>query len=112
MIAGHQQREERGRLRREATGEGYRTAAALEACHALFENGECGIHDPRVGVAVLLKIEVRRRRCWIFEHVARGLKNRHRASASIRLRTLAGVNLAGFEPETTRLFQGRRLPMT
>ena len=106
MIAGHQERKERGRLRRKPTGKGDRTAAALEACHALLEPRDRRIHDARVGIAIFLEVEIRRRRRRILEHIARGLEDRHRARAGIRVRTLAGVNLTSLEAEMTRLFHG------
>src|SRR5690242_9386836 len=106
MVAGGEQREQRRRLGRQAAGERYPAAAALEARDALFEGRERRVHDARVGVAVLLKVEVRRGCGWVLEDVARGLKNRHRARAGIRIRPLTGVHLTGLEAELARLFHG------
>ena len=104
VIAGREQREERRGLRRDAAGERDRAAAAFEVGHALLEDGDRRVHDPRVGVAVLLEVEVRRRRFRILEHVARRLIDRHRARAGVRIRTLARVHLTGFEAEPARFF--------
>ena len=88
MVARCEEREERRRLCRQSTGERYRAAATLETRDTLFEHRERRVHDPGVGVAVLLEIEVRGRRLRILEDVARGLKNGHRARTGIRIRTL------------------------
>ena len=101
VVARGEQREQRRGLRGQAAGEGDRAAAALEARDALLEHGHRRVHDPRVGIAVLLEVEVCGRRRRILEHVARGLKNRHRTRAGIGVRTLTGVDLAGLEAETT-----------
>ena len=99
VIAGRQQREQRRRLRRDPAGERDGAASAFEVGHALLEHGHRRVHDARVGVPVLLEVEVRRRRFRILEHVARRLVDRHRARAGIRVRALAGVHLTGFESE-------------
>ena len=104
MVAGRQQREERRRLRRDAAGERDRAATAFEVGHALLEHGDGRVHDPRVGVAVLLQVEIRGRRFRILEHVARGLKDRHGARAGIRIGPLPGVHLTRFESKVTGLF--------
>ena len=104
VIAGRQHREERAGLRRDAARERHRSAAALEARHPLLERGHGRIHDPRIGVAVFLEIEVRGRGLRVLEHVARGLVNRHRARAGARIGALARVDLAGGETELSRLF--------
>ena len=99
VIAGREQREQRGGLRRDAARERDGAAAALEVRHALLEYGHRRIHDPRVGVPVLLEVEVRGRRFGILEHIARRLEDRHRARARIRVGPLARVNLPGLEAE-------------
>ena len=104
VIAGLQQGEQRGGLRRDPARERDRAAAALEARHALLEHGDRRVHDPRVGVAVLLQVEVRRRRFRVFEHVARRLEDRHGARAGVRVGALACVHLTGVESEVARFF--------
>ena len=107
VIAGRQQREQGRRLRRDPAGERDGAASALEVGHALLEHRHRRVHDARVGVPVLLEVEVRGRRFRILEHVTRRLIDRHRARAGIRIRTLPGVNLTGFKSEAARLFHGR-----
>ena len=99
VIAGLEQREEDRRLRREAAREGDRAGAALEARDALLEHRDRRVHDPRVGVAVLLQVEVRGRALDVLEDVARGLEDRHRARTGVRVGPLAGVDRARVEPE-------------
>ena len=99
MVTRCEEREERRRLCRQSAGERYRAAATLETRDTLFEHRERRVHDPRVGVAVLLEIEVGGSGVRVLEDVARGLKNRHRARTGIRIRSLTGVKLAGLEPE-------------
>ena len=76
---------------------------ALEVRDPLLERGDGRIHDPRVGVAVLLQVEVRRGRFGVLEDVARRLEDRHRARARVGVRSLPGVELARLEPERPRL---------
>ena len=99
MVAGLQQREQRRRLRGDPAGERHRPGAALEVCHPLLEDGDGRVHDPRVGVAVLLQVEVGGRRLGVLEDVAGRLEDRHRAGAGVGVRALAGVELARLEPE-------------
>src|SRR4029077_6950785 len=105
-VARGEQREERRRLGGKTARERYCTATTLEARHTLLEHREGGVHDPRVGVAVLLQIEVGGSRGRVLEHVARGLENRHCTRTGIRIRPLAGVNLARLEAGMTWMFQG------
>ena len=104
VVAGRQQREERAGLRGDAAGERDRAAPALEARHPLLEHGHRRVHDARVGVAVLLQVEVRRGRFGVLEHVAGGLVDRHRPGAGVRIGTLPCVHLTRLEPEATGLF--------
>ena len=110
VIAGRQQREQGRRLCRDPAGERDGAASAFEVGHALLEHGHRRVHDARVGVPVLLEIEVRRRRFRVLEHVARRLIDRHGARAGIRVRTLPGMNLTGFKSKATRLFHESCLP--
>ena len=98
---------ERRRLGGEATRERHPATATLEARDAFLEHRQRRVHDPRVGIAVLLQVEIRRGRGRVLEDVAGGLKNRHRTRTGIGVRTLTGVNLTGIEAETTGLFHGR-----
>src|SRR5579862_3736276 len=111
MVARREEGEERRRLRSQAAGEGDRTAAALEARDALLEHRDRGIHDPAVGVAVLLEVEVRGRRGRVLEDVTGGLKNRDRTRAGVGIRTLPCVNLACVEAEITGRFHGKDSPI-
>ncbi len=104
MIARLQQCEERGRLRGDTAGERDPAAAAFEVRHAFLEHRDGRVHDARVRVAVLLQVEVRRRRLRILEHVAGRLEDRHRACAGVRVGSLPGVQLPGLEPEFAGLF--------
>ena len=104
VVAGCQEREEGRRLCGDAAGEGDRAAAAFEVRHALLEHGDRRVHDARVGVAVLLEVEVGGRRFGVLEDVAGRLENRHRAGAGIGIGPLPGVHLPGLEPELTGLF--------
>ena len=112
MIAGRQEREERRRLGGDAARERHRAAAVFEVGHPLLEHRHGRIHDARVGVAVLLQVEIRGRGLRILEHVAGGLKDRHRARAGVRIGALAGMNLPGVEPEAAGLFHEASLPVT
>ena len=104
MVARLEQREQRRRLRRDPAREGDRAAAALEARHALLEHRHRRVHDARVGVPVLLQVEVRGSRLRILEHVARGLVDRDGARAGVRVGALPGVHLTRLEPEVARFF--------
>src|SRR5204862_2491156 len=90
-----EQGEEEPGLRGEAARERDRTYAALEVREPLLERGHGRIHDPAVDVAVLLPVEVRRRRLRVLEDKPRGLVDRRRARPGIRIRPLAGVHGAG-----------------
>ena len=103
VVTGLQQREQRGGLRSEPARERHGTGAALEVRHPLLEDRDGRVHDPRVGVAVLLQVEVRRRRLGVLEHIAGRLEDRHRPGARVRVRSLPGVQLAGLEPEVVVL---------
>jgi hypothetical protein len=89
VIAGLQQREERRGLRRDPAREGDRAGSAFEIRHALLEDGHRRVHDARVGVAVFLQVEVRRRGFRILEDVARRLIDRHGTRAGVRVGALA-----------------------
>ena len=102
VVARLEQREQRGRLRGDPAGERDRAGAALEVRHPLLEHRDGRVHDPRVGVPVLLQVEVRRRRLRVLEHVAGGLEDRHRARAGVRVGPLPGVQLARLESERAR----------
>src|SRR5580704_14870298 len=104
MVAGFEQREQCGGLRGQATGKCYRAAAVFQARSTLLECGHRRIHDAGVGVAILLEVEVRGGGLRVLEHVARRLKYWHRACASIRIRTLTRMKLAGLEAESSGLF--------
>ena len=62
VVAGLEQREQRGRLRGDPAGERHRADAALEVRHPLLEDRDGRVHDARVRVPVLLQVEVRRSR--------------------------------------------------
>ena len=109
VVARLQQREQRRGLRGDPAGERHRAGAALEVRHPLLEHGDGRVHDPRVRVAVLLQVEVGRRRLGVFEHVAGGLEDRHRAGAGVRVGPLPGVELARLEAEGAGLLARRRL---
>ena len=104
VVAGLEQREERGRLRGDAARERNRTASLLEVRHPLFEHRHRRIHDAGVGVAVFLQVEVSRRRFRILKHVARRLINRYRAGTGIRIRALPCVHLARLKSEFASVF--------
>ena len=76
---------------------------ALEVRNPLLEDRDGRVHDPRVGVAVLLQVEVRPCRLGILEDVARRLEDRHRPRARVRVWPLSGVELARLEPELAGL---------
>jgi hypothetical protein len=97
-----EQREEQPGLRGEAAGEPNGAGAALEVREPLLERSHGRIHDPAVDVAVLLQVEVRRRRLRVLEHESRGLIDRRRARAGVRIRPLAGVHGPRVEPELAR----------
>src|SRR5581483_229536 len=99
-------REEARRLRREAARERDAARGALEARDALLEDRRGRIHDPRVGVPVLLQVEVRRGGIRILEHVARGLEDRDGARPRVRLGPLPRVDRARVEA----VVLGRPLP--
>ena len=104
VVARLQQREQRGVLRGEPARERHRAGAALEVRHPLLEHRGGRVHDARVGVPVLLQVEVRRRRFRVLEHVAGGLEDRHRAGARVRVGPLPGVQLPGLESERAGFF--------
>ena len=108
VVPGFEQREQRGGLRGQATGKRDGAAAVLQAGGTLFECGHRRIHDPGVGIAVLLQVKVCGRRLRVLEYVARRLENRHSPCASIGIRALASMQLTGLEAESSGLFQGRR----
>jgi len=83
----------------ETARERHSARTALEVRHSLLEHRGGGVHDPRVGVAVLLQVEVRSSRLRVLEDVAGGLEDRHRPGAGVGVRTLTRVQLAGVEPE-------------
>ena len=66
---------------------------------ALLERRRRRVHDARVGVAVLLQVEVGRRRLRVLEDVAGRLEDRHGARAGVRVGPLAGVDGARVEAE-------------
>src|ERR1700745_2862366 len=101
MVARREQRKERRSLRRQAARECHRAAAALETRDAFLENRHCRVHDPGIGIAVLLEVEVCGRRRRIFEDVTLRLKNRDRTRTRIGVRTLTGVDLTSLETERT-----------
>ena len=88
---GLEHREQRRGLGGQAAGKGHPTGAAFQIADTLLKRGDGGVHDARVGVAVLLKVEVGRGRLGVFEHVAGGLEDGYRAGAGVRVRTLPGV---------------------
>ena len=108
VVARLQQREQRGRLRGDPAGERHRAGAALEVRHPLLEHRDGRVHDARVGVPVLLQVEVRRRRLRVLEHVAGRLEDRHRAGAGVRVGPLPGVQLPGLEAELAGLLESGR----
>ena len=109
MVARLEQREQRRGLRGDAARESDRAAAAFEVRHALLEHGHRRVHDPRVGVPVLLQVEVRGGRLRILEHVARGLVDRDGARAGVRVGALAGVHLTRLESEVAGFLRALRL---
>ena len=106
VVAGLEEREEGRRLGGEPARERDRAHAALERRDALLERRGGRVHDPRVGVAVLLQVEVRGRRLGVLEDVARRLEDRHRARAGVRVGPLAGVHLPRVEPPLALLAHG------
>ena len=103
VVARLEQREQRGRLRGDPAGERHRAGPALEVRHPLLEDGDRRVHDARVGVPVLLQVEVGRGRFGVLEHVAGRLEDRHRASSGVRVGPLPGVELARLESERAGL---------
>ena len=101
-VARLEQHEEEPGLRGEAARESDGTGAALEVRKALLERGHGRIHDPAVDVAVLLQVEVGRRRFRVLEHEPGGLVDRRRARAGVRIRPLPGVHGARVEAEVAR----------
>src|SRR5262249_51243633 len=99
VIAWLEHREERPRLRGDPARKCDGAASTLEVGDTLLEDRHRGIHDPRIGIAVFLQIEVRSRRLGILEHVTGGLKNRYGARTGVRIRTLSGVYLSRLESE-------------
>jgi hypothetical protein len=104
VVARLEEREQCRGLRCDAACERHRPTAPFEVRHAFLEHRDCGIHDARVGVPVLLQVEVRGRRFRVLEHVAGRLVDRHRARAGVGVRPLSGVHLARVEPERAGLF--------
>ena len=104
---GSKQREQRRGLRGDAAGERDCPGTALEARDALLEGRDGRVHDPGVGVAVLLEVEVGGRGLRVLEHVAGRLEDRHRSRAGVRVGTLPGVELARLEPERPCLLGAR-----
>jgi len=104
VIAWLEHREERRRLRGDAARKRDGAASPFEVGDALFEDRHRRVHDARIGVAVFLQIEVRRRRLGILEHVTGGLKNRYGARTGVRIRTLSGVHLSRLKSELAGLF--------
>ena len=74
MVARLQQSKKGGGLGRDAARERHRAATTLEVRHPFLEHGHGGVHDPGVGVPVLLQVEICRRRFRILEHIARRLE--------------------------------------
>ena len=107
MVAGLEQREQGGRLGGDAAGERDAAGAALEVGHPFLEHRGRRVHDARVGVAVLLEVEVRRRRLRVLEHVAGRLEDRHRAGAGVGVGPLPGVQLPGLEAEVVVVVHAR-----
>ena len=101
-VARLEHRKEERSLGGEAARERDGAGSAFEVREALLERGHGRIHDPAVDVAVLLQIEVRRRRLGVLEHEPRGLVDRRRARAGVRIGTLPGVHRTGVEPEVAR----------
>ncbi len=99
VVARLQQREEGRRLRRQPARERDGAGTPLEARDALLEHRDRRVHDPRVGVPILLQIEVRGRARDVLEDVARGLEDRHGARAGVRIGPLARVQRTRVEPE-------------
>ncbi len=104
VVARLKQGEQCRRLRGNPAREGHGAAAPFEVGHALLEDRDGRVHDARVGVPVLLEVEVRRGRFGILEHVAGRLVDRHRTRAGVRVGALAGVHLARFESEFAGFF--------
>src|SRR5689334_4989364 len=103
MVAGLEQGEQGRGLRSDPAGESNRSDPAFETRQSFLEHGDGRVHDARVGVAVLLQVEVRSRGLRVLEHVTRGLEDRHRAGAGVRVGPLAGVELSRLEAEVARL---------
>ena len=99
MIAGPQQRKQCSGLGGEPACECNRTRAAIEVGDTFLECCNRGIHDPRIGIAVLLEVEIGGSRLRVFENVARRLVDRKRARPSRRIRATARVHGAGRESE-------------
>ncbi len=83
-VARLEQREEEGGLRGEPAGERHGAGTAFEVREALLERRDGRIHDPAVDVAVLLQVEIRRRRLRVLEDERRGLVDRRRARPGVR----------------------------
>ena len=102
MVARSEEREESSGLSGKSACKGNASHAALEIRDPFLERGYGGIHDPGVGVPILLEVEVRGGRLGVFEHVARRLKDRHRPSSGVGIRALTGVNTPRVEAEWPR----------
>src|SRR5580704_2482036 len=100
MVAWCEERKERRSLCGQPACECYRAAPTLKARDALLEHSHRRVYDSRVGVAVLLEVEVGGCGLWVFEDVACGLENRYRPRTSVRVRALTSMNLTSFEAET------------
>ena len=99
MIAGPEQGKQGGRLGSEPAGERHGTNAAVQIGHPLFKCSYRGIHNPGVGIAVLLQVKICRRCVRILEYITGGLVDRSRTRAGGGVRSGTRMHGAGFETE-------------
>jgi len=61
--------------------------------HAVLQGGHCRVGQPRVDVADFFEIKEPRRMVGIFEHIGRGLVNRHLTRTGCGVRFGSRMNL-------------------
>ena len=99
LVAGVHQADDGQELGGLTAAGGERADPALERGHALLEGGGGRVHDARVDVAEALQREQVGRVLRVFEHVARGLVDRHRPRPRHRVRSLPGMQRPRVETE-------------
>ena len=87
------------RFRRLPGRRGQRGRASLQGSDALFQHVPCRVHDACVDVAEFLQPEQIGGVFRAFEHIRRGLVDRHGACAGRRVRLLPRMQGEGFKPQ-------------